>query len=140
MNNPDRLSGLFFLLLGLGFYTVLIPISVEEADFGNISPETMPNIVAVIMAIAGAVLIIRPSSHELHGGSQFLRAGLFAVVLVVGVLALMRFSFLIAAPVLSLVIMLLIGERRPLWLLLGGVVMPTVNWVLVTQVLGRSIS
>lgn len=140
MNNPDRLSGLFFLLLGLGLYTVLIPISVEEADFGNISPETMPNIVAVIMAIAGAILIIRPSSHELHRGSQFLRAGLFAVVLVVGVLALMRFSFLIAAPVLSLVIMLLIGERRPLWLLLGGVVMPTVIWVLVTQVLGRSIS
>jgi len=48
-----------------------------------------------------------------------------------------RFGFVIVSPVLALAIMLLFGERRPIWLALGCVGMPAIIWLLVVQILER---
>ena len=47
------------------------------------------------------------------------------------------FGFVLVAPVLAFAIMVLIGERRPGWLVTGALVMPAMIWVFVVQILGR---
>ena len=54
-----------------------------------------------------------------------------------GLFAMSRFGFAIVSPFLALAIMLIFGERRPIWLALGGLGMPAVIWLLVVQILER---
>jgi len=49
------------------------------------------------------------------------------------------FGFVYVGPALALAIMLMIGERRPIWLVAGFVAMPALIWFLVVQVLGRAL-
>ncbi|MGD8292019.1 MAG: hypothetical protein PVF37_09970, partial [Desulfobacterales bacterium] len=66
-----------------------------------------------------------------------LRASLFFVISLIG-LGLMYFvGFLIAAPLLVMVLMLLIGERRPLWLIAGIVMIPLAMWSSIVLLLNR---
>lgn len=133
----DRWSGLFFMLFGLAMLYVVIPGYIEDGDAGTLAPATMPSIVSWIIVVCGACLILKPSKHELHDAHQFARAGLYSIVLIVSVYAISKFGFIVIAPVMAFTVMLLIGERRPLWLVLGAVIMPGVIWFLVTQLLDR---
>ena len=64
---------------------------------------------------------------------------LYLAVIAAGLFVMSFFGFVIVAPLLALAIMLLFGERRPLWLALGSLAMPAVIWFLVVQVLGRAL-
>jgi putative tricarboxylic transport membrane protein len=48
-----------------------------------------------------------------------------------------RFGFVYVAPGLALVVMLFIGERRPVWLLSGIIAAPALIWLIVEQLLER---
>lgn len=137
--NADRVSGAFFLLLGLAMYFYVIPNYVETVDEGNIAPSTMPNIISIGIAVAGAILTLKPTDFQVRDPSLMLKAGMYVGVLTAGIYAMSRFGFEYVAPVLALSIMWLIGERRPLWLILGVVIMPTIIWFMVTQLLGRGL-
>jgi len=53
-------------------------------------------------------------------------------------LGLMYFvGFLIAAPLLVMVLMLMIGERRPIWLITGIVLIPLAMWSSIELLLKR---
>ncbi|SLN58865.1 Tripartite tricarboxylate transporter TctB family protein [Falsiruegeria litorea R37] len=138
-HSADRASGLFFLLFGLAMYFYVNPTYIETVDSGNIAPATMPNIVSIVIAICGAVLIFRPTTQQVRDPALIFKTGLYVVVLVAGLYAMSWFGFEYVAPVLALILMLLIGERRPLWIGLGVVVMPVTIWFLVTQVLERAL-
>lgn len=133
----DRLSGLVVLLAALAMIFVIIPAHVETAQDGVIQPATLPNALSWLMVVCGLWLVVRPGDMAAPPPHQLLRAAAHVLLLVAGVAAMANFGFVFVAPLLSLAIMLLIGERRPGWLVLGALVMPATIWVFVVQILGR---
>lgn len=137
--NADRASGLFFLLFGLALYFFIIPNFVEQVDGGWVQPDTTPNFVAIIMSLSGALLALRPTNHRTQSASEFVKAGVYFSLLMIGLFAMSKFGFVYTSPVIALVIMLMIGERRLIWLVLGAAGMPAAIWFLVARVLERAL-
>ena len=135
--NVDRATGAFFLVFGLLLYFVIIPVHVEFIEGGWILPETIPNAVAIVLGVCGALLMLKPTIQRVQSSTEFLNACLYFGLLAVGLFIMSHVGFVYAAPLIALVLMLLIGERRPLWLGLGVVAVPAVIWVMVVQVLDR---
>lgn len=138
-NSADRLTGGFFLFFGLALVFFVIPEYVEDVERGNLSPKTMPTVVAWIIAICGGLLIMKPTTHRAPDIRFFGKAAAYVAVLGASIYAMSLVGFLYVAPVLALVVMLMIGERRLLWLGFGVVLMPTLIWFLVTQLLERGL-
>ena len=137
--SADRVSGAFFTLFGLGMYFLVIPGYVETVDGGNLSPKTVPNYISLTIAICGALLVLKPTQHQTPSIRAFMVTGAYTALLAAGIYTMSLFGFEYVAPVLALALMLMIGERRPLWLVLGTVVMPLIIWFLVTFALGRAL-
>lgn len=137
--NSDRASGLFFFFFGLALYLVIIPNFVEQVEGGWVHPDTVPNAIAIILSLCGALLFLRPTRHQVQNASEFAKAGLYFGILLVALIAMSWLGFVYVGPLVALVIMLLIGERRPVWLLIGVVGMPALIWFLVAQVLERAL-
>lgn len=137
--SADRVSGLFFMLFGLVMYFGINPNYIETVEGGSIAPSTLPNIISIVLAIAGAFVALKPTDHQIRNPVLMAKTGLYVTLLSVGIWAMSWFGFEYVAPVMALAIMWLIGERRPLWLGFGVVVMPTIIWFLVTQLLGRAL-
>jgi len=137
--SADRISGAFFCLFGLAMYFFVIPVYVETADGGSLSPNTMPNIISIIIAVSGGILFLKPTKQQLRDPRKMAITGFYVLLLVAGIYAMSRFGFEYVAPVLALAIMWFIGERRPLWLISGVVLMPAAIWFAVTQLLGRGL-
>tara|TARA_R110000751_G_scaffold234229_5_gene335616 strand:- start:1599 stop:2024 length:426 start_codon:yes stop_codon:yes gene_type:complete len=137
--SADRVSGTLFLVFGLALYFLIIPGYVEIATDGNISPNTMPNILAVILALLGGLLVFKPTLHSTQTMRSFAITAAYVAILVVGIYAMSLFGFVYVGPVMALAIMLMIGERRPLWLVSGVVAMPALIWFFVVYVLGRAL-
>lgn len=135
--SADRLSGAFFLLFGLAMYFLVIPTYVEVADEGNISPNTLPNWISIVITLCGAALVLKPTPYQTQDLRHFVVTGAYVAVLVVGIYAMSLFGFVYVAPMLALAIMIMIGERRPLWLFAGAIVMPAIIWFFVEYVLHR---
>lgn len=135
----DRVSGLLILLFGVALYTLIIPTYVDQVDGGWVRPNTMPNAIAIVLSVCGAMLMLRPTQQSTRELSEHVKAGLYFGLLMIGLLFMRRFGFAYIAPIIALSIMLLIGERRPLWLIAGVVGMPAAIWVLVVHVLERSL-
>ena len=83
--------------------------------------------------------MIKPTDHEIQNKRQLLVTAAYVVVLVIALYSISQFGFIYVAPVLALVLMLMIGERRWYWLGLGCLGMPAVIWLLVVQILDRSL-
>ena len=137
--STDRLSGLFFLFLGIALYVAIIPAHVEPSQGGSIAPNTVPNFVAIVLSICGFLLAVKPTDYETQSPKYFGLALLYIVTISLGLYAISLFGFLIVAPILALVLMLLMGERRPLWLVAGTVGTPFTIWLFVAQFLDRSL-
>ena len=136
---PDRLSGAVFLFFGLAMYFAVIPAFVEQAEGSNIAPNTLPNILSWVIAVGGAWLVLKPTPHQTQDLRYFARALMHGAILSAGIYAMTWIGFLYVAPFLALSIMLVIGERRPHWLVLGAIGMPAVIWFIVTQILDRTL-
>lgn len=135
----DRISGAFFLLLGLAMYFLVNPSNIESVDGGNIDPDALPNVVSIVIAFCGLLLLLKPTSQQLYDVDSMLRTGMYVVLLAVGIYAMSWFGFEFVAPVMAFAIMWLVGERRLLWLILGTVGMPLLIWFLVIHALGRAL-
>ncbi len=135
----DRISGTFFLVLGLTMYLFVNPNYIESVNGGNISPNTFPNILSIIIAVCGTMLLFKPTTQQAPDLRSVAITSMYVLLLVVGLYAMSKFGFEYVAPVLAFVIMIAIGERRLHWLLLGIVGMPVLIWLLVTIVLGRAL-
>jgi len=133
----DRMSGLVFFLAAVVMLLWVIPAQVETAEDGVIQPGTLPSALCWLIMVCGAWLVIRPGEASLPPGDQVFRAAVHMGVLVGGVMTMASFGFVRVAPILALATMLLIGERRPLWLAAGALALPAMIWVFVVQILGR---
>jgi len=137
--SADRASGAFFLVLGLVLYFLVIPSYVERVEGGNLSPDTMPNLISIVIAVSGAFLTLKPTGHRTQRPHVFAITGAYVAVLAGGIYAMSVFGFEYVAPPLAFAIMWMIGERRPAWLAAGVIVMPALIWFLVTYALGRAL-
>ena len=120
-------------------YFLVIPAFVEQVEGGNISPGSIPNAVSVVMAVCGLMLMLKPTKHQPQSLRHFTTAAVYVVILGAATYAMSLFGFISVAPFLALLIMLKIGERRPLWLVVGIIGMPSLIWFIVTRLLDRGL-
>lgn len=83
--------------------------------------------------------MLKPTQHQPQSFKHFKAATIFMGILGVATYAMSQYGYIYVAPLFALLIMLKVGERRPLWLFIGVIVMPALIWVLVTLVLDRGL-
>ncbi|MBW2027774.1 MAG: tripartite tricarboxylate transporter TctB family protein [Deltaproteobacteria bacterium] len=133
----NRISGLVVAVIGLVLLFWIIPRHTETVDYAWLRPATLPIITAVVALISSIVHIIFPSGTAELDVKLALRAGLFFVISLLALLLMHFLGFLVGAPFLVMVLMLLVGERRPLWLIAGIVLIPLAMWSTIVLLLGR---
>ncbi len=133
----NRMSGLVVAVLGVILLFWIIPRHTETVDYAWLRPATLPIITAVIVIISSIVHLIFPSGKAEFDVPLALRAGLYFVISLIGLCLMYFVGFLIAAPLLVMALMLMVGERRPLWLITGIVLIPLAMWSSIVLLLTR---
>ena len=133
----NRLSGLVVTLAGIILLFWIIPNHTETVAFGWLKPNTLPNIVTIVIIILGLFHFILPSGKAEFDIKLALRIGLFFMITMASLYFMSVVGFLIAAPIMVMIVMILIGERRPLWLVSGIVLGPAAIWAAVDLLLNR---
>ena len=124
-----------WLVLLLLFW--IIPQHTETVDYGWLRPATLPIITTAIVIITSIIHILLPSGKVDFDMSLALRAGLIFVISLSGLFLIHLAGFLVAAPILMAFLMLVIGERRPIWLITGIVLIPLAMWSTIELLLKR---
>ncbi|MBW2582156.1 MAG: tripartite tricarboxylate transporter TctB family protein [Deltaproteobacteria bacterium] len=135
----NRISGLVVAVFGIILLFWIIPRHTEPVDYGWLRPATLPNVTAIVVIISSIIHVIFPSGMAEFDGQLAMRAGLFFMISLAGLFLMHHVGFLIAAPLLVTVLMLLVGERRPLWLATGIVLVPLGIWSAIELLLKRSL-
>ena len=135
----DRLSGLLVAGFGLLLLAVVVPAQVETVDYGFVRTGTLPNVLGVLLIALGLVQAVLPPRPQALAAGDAARALGYLALAVVSVTAMTWAGFVFVAPAMVLAVMLLAGERRPLWLLLGAVAVPGVVWLVVVGLLDRTL-
>lgn len=138
-NITDRGTGAFFMVFGALLYFAIIPAQVDDGGESWVLPTTIPNAVSITMALCGALLMLRPTNQRGQNTTDLMFAIMYIVLLSVGLFVMSYVGFIYTVPFIALIIMFLIGERRPFWLGIGVIGLPVIIWVLVVQVLERSL-
>ena len=133
----NRLSASFVIFLGLSLIYFIFPVEIESLDYGWVRPQTLPNICALLLIIFGIVQFIFPKGKVVLEFEQILWSGVFVLAAFIAVFGFHYLGFIYTAPIFALSIMLLIGEKRILWLLLGVFLIPFLILLIVEQLLGR---
>ena len=137
--SANRLSGLVVAAFGLALLLFIIPAHTETVDYGWMRPQTIPDLCAVLLVLLGLLHAVVPRGSVRFDRRETLRFALFAAVAVATAYLMGQFGFVAVAPPAALVVMLLIGERRPFWLAAGAIVLPAVIWVTVVHLLERTL-
>lgn len=132
----DRQIGLAVAFFGLFLLAWLIPHHTEDVGYGWLRPQTVPQICGVLLMALGGMLIIAPGPN-VPPNLPFLRLVSGIAVTALGLWLMPRLGYLITAPLMAAPLIFLIGERRPVWVLLGLALAPSVVWLVVTTLLGR---
>ncbi len=133
----NRISGIVVAVFGMALLFWIIPRNTEPAVFGWLHPATLPNITAVVIIVSSIVHILFPAGTAEFDGRLAARAGVFFLVSLVGLYCIHRVGYLITAPILVMILMLMVGERRWLWLFTGAVVIPLAIWYCIEVLLKR---
>lgn len=133
----NRLSGVFVAVFGLLLLFWIIPRHTESIHFGWLRPTTLPNITAIVMVITGLIHVLFPEGTAQFDVQPAMRAGIFFAISLAGLFIMHHLGFLITAPLLVVVLMLMVGERRPIWLFAGAVMLPLGIWSSVELLLKR---
>ncbi len=135
----NRISGLLVALTGLVLWLVVIPANTETVGSGWIRPETLPLACAIALVGLGLLQAVPRGRPVELSTAQTLRAGLFAALAFLAVWAMAAGGFRIAAPAFALALMLLVGERRPVWLAVGAIGVPAAIWLTAVPLLDRTL-
>lgn len=133
----NRMSGLVVAIMGFVLLLWIIPHQTEIADFGWLKPATLPKVTSIVIIIAGLIQFILPTGEAEFDVKLSLRVGLFFVISVIGLYLMSLIGFIIATPILLLIIMVMIKERRPFWLAAGILILPASIWFCVDFLLNK---
>lgn len=135
----NRLSGVCMLVFALAMIFAVIPAQTETVDYGRMAPATFPTVIAGILALFAAIHVAAPTGTAEVAAGDAARAALI-LALGGGALWLMgRWGYLLVAPALCALLMVILRERRPLWLAISVVGVPGVIWLIVDKLLGRAL-
>ncbi len=143
LNLRDLWAGIAFLAIGLVLIFILIPTGVAEpkkVPFAVLSPSYYPRLVAIAMAVLGAVIAVRGVRHASDGvrfaapdGVAALKVCAVFVILFSTAYALPTAGFVLGGAVALAALMLLAGERRPLIVGLNAILLPLVLYLFFTK-------
>ncbi|MCF6246283.1 MAG: tripartite tricarboxylate transporter TctB family protein [Desulfobacula sp.] len=133
----NRLSGLVVAIMGLSLLFWIIPHQTEIVDSGWLKPATLPKITSIFIIIAGMLHFIFPTGKAEFDIEFSLRVGLFFVISTIGLYLMNLIGFIMATPILISVIMAMIKERRPFWLIAGILLLPASIWFCVDFLLNK---
>lgn len=134
------MSGLVVAIMGAILLFWIIPSQTEIVmDSGWLSPSTLPRITAAILIITGLIHFIFPKGKTEFDVTFSMRMALFFALTSVGIYLMHLIGFVFVAPILILVIMIMIGERRPIWLISGIILLPASIWFCVAFLLNKSL-
>ncbi|TDQ67196.1 putative tricarboxylic transport membrane protein [Maritalea mobilis] len=133
----ERLTGVAVAAFGAALFFLITPMATETVGYGWLRPNTVPNVMAVIMMLAGVILALTAPQDQFIDFPKMARAAGFLLVIVAGLWAMVQWRYHFVAPGLALVLMLLVGERRWHWLLIGALVLPFSISFLIEYVLSR---
>lgn len=129
----DRLTGLAFLLVGLGaiWHAQSLVVSFSSDPVG---PKVFPTLVGGIMAAAGATLFLRPNHGGWEGG-RWMRVVIVALASLVYPELLIPLGFVAATSLMLVVIGRALGAS---WVqaLSGGIAMSACIFLLIDTLLG----
>jgi putative tricarboxylic transport membrane protein len=135
----NRISGLAVTLFALAMIYLVIPAHTEAVGSGWMKPDTLPVACCIALALLGAAHAVRARGKTSLNGPETARF-LGAVLIVIACLWIMgTFGFLPGAIATLLALMLLSGERRPLLMGSVGILVPFGSWLIVEQLLQRSL-
>lgn len=133
----NRFSGLFSAVAGCLLLFWVIPHHTEIADYGWLKPATLPNITAIIIIVSGIIHFLAPKGDAKLDLKVSGRALLFLCIGFAGIGLMHLAGFIVTAPILVLVLMLMVGEKRWGWLVSGVIVLPAAIWFCVDFLLKR---
>lgn len=145
MDKPLLVLGLLTTVLGTLVLFVIIPAQHIPPMMSAVSPDFYPNIGTVILLVGGIGMLIMGVRGKPKGvdALQVLKVvrfcALMAAIFTVTLVAFHWFHFLVGGVVLVLVTMWLLGERRPLYLVLVSSLSPVLIWLFIDVLLGRSL-
>lgn len=135
----ERILGLFSVFFGALLLAFLIPtyVSGDATDIGD--PTLFPRIAGWLFVFLGGLQVIfaAPSKETLPSKREISRLILFMGAMLIGTALLPIVGFIPYAMGLMAVVLVLVFERRPLWILLTVIFVPIGTWLLFEQVLQR---
>ncbi|MBT6275395.1 MAG: tripartite tricarboxylate transporter TctB family protein [Chromatiales bacterium] len=149
MRNANIISSSVLLVFSLALLFWLIPWQVEETFDGQVSPRLLPQICAIGIGLLSAVMLFsnlfgadsKPKTDDAPPITRVEARAMFAIggLLGLGILLFTWVGPLIACAVLIVGIMVVMGERRPLPIILIPSVLLGGAYVLFYEVLGTAI-
>lgn len=134
----DRISGALVALAGLWLLTYGIDQHVASNGLESPSPQLFPRIGAWILLIFGVAQVVATRSGASLPTGRVLGRYLLVSAMLIGMVWIMEwFGFVIGAMVMLAGLMLLVYERRPLWLAVAVVAVPVSIWLIFEILLER---
>ncbi len=133
----ERIVGAVVAAAGIATALWLIPAQTEPTPTAALPARAMPTLAAIGIAVCGLVQAFRPIAGSAPVRDTAGKTMLAVVICAITWIGLAYVGFAVTAPVLVLGLMLMMGERRPLWLVIGGVALPALIWTIFEIVLRR---
>lgn len=130
-------EGLVLIAFAICLPLWLIPTGVEMDSSAWLEPQVLPMVVAFGVFALGLSLLFQPQSASAEATNINWRFVMFFGYLLGAIWLLANLGFVYFSSAFVFGLMLIVGERRKLWLLGGTFVVPLVIWLLITQVLER---
>lgn len=136
MLSKDRIGGVLLLAFCLAYARLIGDITLLPFQESNaFTAKTMPQALAALGVALSLWIIVFPagSGRLALGGLALGRVALFLALMSAYGLAIRPMGFLISTSLFLMVGFALLGERRPLTLILAAVPLVVAFWVLMTQ-------
>lgn len=134
----ERVLGTLVTLFGIWLLLIGIPINVIELGDEVPSPRLFPQIGAWIFVVGGfAQILFVKGNTRLPELRQFARYVLVSCLLLLMVLLMENFGYIVGAMALMAALMVVVFERRLLWVSIAVIAVPITVWLLFEKVLER---
>jgi putative tricarboxylic transport membrane protein len=133
----ERIVGAAAIAFAMFLLLWLIPAQVSSSR-GPVNPQLFPKIAAWLILGLGIIQVFarRPTSEKVPL-VELVRIATVALVVTVAALAMHWIGYLPAMMLMMAAIVVMMQDRRPKWLIVSVVGVPTVTWALFVQLLGR---
>ncbi len=134
----DRYLGIGVFAFGLILMLVLIPNNVTIRTGAALDPSLFPRISGWMFLVLGALLFAFPGDGKMAIPlANIVRMGTAVAAMALTALAMQYIGFFFAAIALMTVVVILVAEKRPLWVAVAIGFIPAFVWTLFEIVLER---